>query len=280
MTSQSAAELEREAEAARANVTETADAIRQKMTPGQLIDEFTGMFSGGDTSAAMNNLKSQVRDNPLPLALIGTGLAWLMFGPAVPVGASHATNGARRASDSVSVPVAGGEGQHDGHAESLGAWSSAEEGGDGVLHDVARRVGDAAESARHSAGGIASSVNDIASSVNATAADALRSEPLILAALGLAMGTVAGALLPRTEFEKEQLGPIGSDLRHKAESAVRHGLEEAKAVAGEAYESLKEEADDRMQDDGTIAEKVSDVVRKTAAKTEDNIRGKLGQPGQ
>ena len=80
MNDQSTAELERDAEIARAKVAQTAESIRSRMTPGQLIDEFTGVFSGGDGMAALGNLKSQIRDNPLPLTLIGTGLAWLVLG--------------------------------------------------------------------------------------------------------------------------------------------------------------------------------------------------------
>lgn len=80
MNEKSAAELEREAEAVRARVADTAESLRNKMTPGQMIDEFTGMVSGGDTGAAFRNMKNQVRDNPLPLALVGVGLAWLMLG--------------------------------------------------------------------------------------------------------------------------------------------------------------------------------------------------------
>ena len=80
MNDQSTAELERDAEIARAKVAQTAESIRSRMTPGQLIDEFTGVFSGGDGMAALGNLKTQIRDNPLPLTLIGTGLAWLVLG--------------------------------------------------------------------------------------------------------------------------------------------------------------------------------------------------------
>ena len=93
MSEKSAAELERDADIARAKVADTAESIRSKMTPGQLIDEFTGMFSGGDGSAMLGNLKSQVRDNPLPLTLIGAGLAWLMLG-----NGTSATNSAAAAS--------------------------------------------------------------------------------------------------------------------------------------------------------------------------------------
>ncbi|MER9679136.1 hypothetical protein NKJ23_07355 [Mesorhizobium sp. M0184] len=87
MTEKSAAELERDADIARARVADTADSIRSKMTPGQLIDEFTGIFSG-EGSAMLTNLKTQVRDNPLPLTLVGAGLAWLMLGKGTSVDSS------------------------------------------------------------------------------------------------------------------------------------------------------------------------------------------------
>ncbi|RWB50991.1 DUF3618 domain-containing protein, partial [Mesorhizobium sp.] len=80
MTKKSAAELEREAEATRARVVATAESIRDKMTPGQLVDELAGLFSGGAGAEMLANLKAQVRDNPLPLTVIGAGLAWLMLG--------------------------------------------------------------------------------------------------------------------------------------------------------------------------------------------------------
>ena len=96
MSERTTAELEQDAETARARVADTAESIRNRMTPGQLIDEFSGLFSGGDGAAALGNLKAQVRDNPLPLALIGTGLAWLMLGQGAAANAASPTS---RASD-------------------------------------------------------------------------------------------------------------------------------------------------------------------------------------
>ena len=81
MTSKSTADLELEAEAARARMAETASTIRSKLTAGQMFDEFSGMVSGGDLSQGLGKLKDQVRDNPLPLTLIGAGIALLAFGP-------------------------------------------------------------------------------------------------------------------------------------------------------------------------------------------------------
>ena len=75
-----AAELEREAEAARARLSDTADQIRAKMSPGQMMDEVLNQFRGGDGSQMFANLRDQARDNPMALALVGSGLAWLMMG--------------------------------------------------------------------------------------------------------------------------------------------------------------------------------------------------------
>ena len=75
-----AAELEREAEAARARLSDTADQIRAKMSPGQMMDEVLNQFRGGDGSQMFANLRGQARDNPMALALVGSGLAWLMMG--------------------------------------------------------------------------------------------------------------------------------------------------------------------------------------------------------
>ena len=74
------AELEREAEAARARLSDTADQIRARMSPGQLMDEVLNQFRGGDGSQMLANLRDQARDNPMALALVGSGLAWLMMG--------------------------------------------------------------------------------------------------------------------------------------------------------------------------------------------------------
>ncbi|ESX46945.1 hypothetical protein X761_30715 [Mesorhizobium sp. LSHC424B00] len=116
MNEKSAAELEREAEAARARVMETAESIRGKMTPGQLLDEFTGLFSGGESAAMLSNLRTQVRDNPLPVTMVGAGLAWLMFGS----GTSNTT----QRSDDYRLPSAPGQHRSEEHTSSSDVCSS------------------------------------------------------------------------------------------------------------------------------------------------------------
>jgi hypothetical protein len=76
----SSAEIEREVEANRAGLRATLDELRGRMTPGQVLDEawqFARDGSGGDY---VRNLGSSMKTNPLPVALIGAGIAWLMSG--------------------------------------------------------------------------------------------------------------------------------------------------------------------------------------------------------
>ncbi|MER9836330.1 hypothetical protein NKJ28_15305 [Mesorhizobium sp. M0145] len=293
MTEKSAAELERDADIARARVADTADSIRSKMTPGQLIDEFTGMFSG-EGSAMLSNLKTQVRDNPLPLTLVGAGLAWLMLGrgPSVDTSAlgGHQTrrNDTRNFSDRQNL---GGEGWPDSSGDDYGAEGESSGGGSmlseaagsvasmagGVTEAVADLAGGARQKFRSTAGQVGSSASDLTARARQSAQDLLQREPLAMAAVGFAVGTAIGVMLPHTATEDEQLGAYRDKLRDSAEDVVEKGLDQAKQVAAEAYETVKEEADRQGSsgDADTLAGRVADVVRSTASKTEEAIRDRL-----
>lgn len=79
----SSAELQREIEAQRGRVESTIDQIQDKLSPGQLVDEMLAYAKGGGGDFVAS-LQRNVTANPLPVALLGVSLAWLM---AKPVGA-------------------------------------------------------------------------------------------------------------------------------------------------------------------------------------------------
>lgn len=73
------AEMEREVAAQRHRVESTIDQIREKLSPGQLVDEVLSYTKNGGKDFA-SSLGHTATANPVPTALLGISLAWLMFG--------------------------------------------------------------------------------------------------------------------------------------------------------------------------------------------------------
>ena len=72
------AEIQREIDEERNRLGDRIDAIQERMSPGQMIDEalLYARKSGG--AEYMRNLGQAMKTNPLPVAMIGVGMAWLM----------------------------------------------------------------------------------------------------------------------------------------------------------------------------------------------------------
>jgi len=80
---------------------------------------------------------------------------------------------------------------------------------DDRAHDVAGRARETASHAKHAA-------TDAARRT----AQTLESNPLGILVGGLAVGAIAGALIPRSAKEKELLAPVGRQLGERARAAV------------------------------------------------------------
>ncbi|AXJ94201.1 MULTISPECIES: hypothetical protein [unclassified Sphingomonas] len=68
--------------------------------------------------------------------------------------------------------------------------------------------------------GALADIRDKTESVARDAAHSLEGNPLALVASGLAIGAIAGVLIPRSSKEKELLAPVGRTLAERARSAV------------------------------------------------------------
>ena len=64
----------------RAQVERTLDELQERLSPGQLIDQAVTYLRGSGGADLMRNLGETVKRNPMPLALVGVGLAWMMLG--------------------------------------------------------------------------------------------------------------------------------------------------------------------------------------------------------
>ena len=86
--SKSSAELEREVAEQRNRVEARIGEIKDRLSPGQLLDEALSYTKHGGAHFA-SNLGNQVAANPLPAALVGVGLAWLISSTASGNGEHH-----------------------------------------------------------------------------------------------------------------------------------------------------------------------------------------------
>ncbi len=70
-------QLERETEETRAQISASLNELRARMTPGQVVDQLVDYVSESSGGMFFRNLRQQVADNPLPVTIMGAGLAWL-----------------------------------------------------------------------------------------------------------------------------------------------------------------------------------------------------------
>ena len=71
-------EIERELDT-RSRLDDTIGALQRKVAPGTLVDQAVEYFSEGGGMEIGRNLGRSMRDNPIPVALIGVGLGWLLL---------------------------------------------------------------------------------------------------------------------------------------------------------------------------------------------------------
>jgi len=266
--------IESEIAHTRAEVSSTIDAIQRKLTPGQLMDQAVDYFRSSAPSDFGANLSRSIRDNPIPVALVGVGIAWLMMS-----GQAAKTRWSPRNELSESMST-------EGSAESgvNRAASAAADAGRKVkdrMSEMTSRAGDMMTGARERISATAGDTRMRVSELSArtreqvyrtrgTLTHVLEEQPLVVGAIGLAVGAVLGASLPSTRREDELMGGTRDAMMHSARDAVGEQAEALKESAQRIAETAGQEAGRRTQEAGMTG---SDNDTVSGARTE----GSAGQ---
>jgi hypothetical protein len=221
-------EIESDIERTRAEMSSTIEAIQSKLTPGQLMDQAFDYARTSLPAEFSTNLRDTVRDNPMPVMLIGVGIAWLMASGRQ--GTGHAGEGRmHRAASKVS---------ETGH--SLAGKAS------DIGHRVSDRTSEIAGRARDMGRGTRERIGEISQRSQQgyyRTRDSLShmadEQPLLLGALGLAVGTLLGAVLPNTRREDEFMGEKRDDLVQRAKGTMREQMDAVKESAHRVAEDQK-----------------------------------------
>lgn len=255
--------LEREIRQTRAEMNETMDTLERKLTAGQLLDQCLKFFgkTGTELGASLGNT---AKENPVPMLLTVTGIAWMMFGRNQPYRGSNTT-------DFRDAYGFGGTEQSKGRERisriregiSERTTNVADRVSEGVsamgesLSEKASEMGDrirnTAEATRSGLSRSAQSAREaVTDSVSTTANRAqtqldraregfnsiVEEQPLVLGALGLAVGAVIGAMLPSTEPEDRLIGEMRDKTLAKAKEAGAVVYEKGRETATQTVEKI------------------------------------------
>jgi hypothetical protein len=273
-------DVEHEVEQTRSQVANTLDELRHKMAPGALADSMVSYATDNGGADFLRTLGNQVRANPLPVTLIGAGIAWLAMS------SNRPTNGSTTGRYSPSRDSAShtGDGSLYRSSPSLspsGYEGSSGDSGPGMMQRASSSVSDTASSVSGSVSNIAQSVRSTAGSIadsvqrtyggvtrraqnlgsqmsdgvtaasggmrsgyerTGSLASKLTEQPLVTLALGVAVGAAIGAALPATQAENEYLGPTSDALKERAQDMASDQYSNLKETASQTMEAVKSEA--------------------------------------
>lgn len=242
----------------RAELGATLDAIQRKLSPGQIMDQAIDYFRGGPRDY-VSNLGDALKSNPLPVTLVGIGLAWLMvsgrsredyeYEAEESAAAERARTIGRRAGSAATGAAQNvRESARRAREAAREARSMAGETLEDVGEGARRAVHGVGETARAMASGVQRGMSGIgrggrrsASWLGSGTASMARERPLVLAGLALAAGAVLAAVLPASRLEEETLGPAKETLRERARRIVRQELEMAERAAGAALRGAEQQ---------------------------------------
>lgn len=211
-------EIQAEIARTRGDMDATLTAIEQRLTPGQLIDQGLDYVRSSGANEFVSNLGGSVKNNPIPVALMGIGMAWLMAtGNRKPAYLREA-------------------GSAEGAAS--GMMERASEG----MSSTKDRLSQTTQSAKERVGQIGQGARERAERVRSGYDALVREQPLVLGAIGLAVGALLAAAAPRTRREDELMGEASDRLAERAREAGKETLEKAKQVATVAKDAASAEA--------------------------------------
>jgi len=241
-----------------------------------------------------DSVMDTIRQNPIPAALVGIGLGWLFMNRSASKPTRYSGRGGVRGSQ---IYVEGQRSYRPGYANDQGYYANSQPyyadnrayQNEPYYADSTRGqqsqgvVGSTISSARETAGNVASTVSDTASNVASTVSDTasnlvdrtqetvgnltdqaqyqaqrvedrfqqtLRSNPLAVGAVALALGTAVGLAVPQTQRENQLMGEARDTLIDKAQDVASETFEKVQRVASEVTDEAKQTVKEQAREHG------------------------------
>lgn len=268
--------MQREIRDRQSRIGGTLDALRHRLSPHTLKEQTMNRMTNRMSSGA-SSMGDMVRGNPVPLAMIGLGVGWMLLsrsGMDQRIAHSGAMRSVRHTAGSTaryardtfynaaeSVRDAAGnlydraEDMAGNVYEQAGDAASRMTGGgtyDGRSGGPAGRGGPY-QGGRGPAGGsmgrsMTSSMSRQIGHVTTSFWDLVEDHPLVAGVMGVALGAALGASIPSTRYEEQWVGDYAGQVtgmaKEAAQDAIERGTRAAQAAAEAAREHISEAVDD------------------------------------
>jgi hypothetical protein len=238
-------------------------------------------MSGPQTSF-LDSLKEAVRENPLAAGLIGGGALWLLLGnerlktAAGPAGAAvealagvggrHPSSATKFTNSPPTAPEMGnGSSQHGGE-DLHKAKSTATDAASDAAEIIKDRFEEGVTYAREhfsKLGGALPRKETIAQ-VQSSFSDLLERQPLVLGAIGLAVGAAVAGAFNSSDLENEWVGELSDSVKS-----------DLNARAGAVSQSMREAADTLKAEIDDIGAESLERLQETGRNAMDAARGKI-----
>jgi ElaB/YqjD/DUF883 family membrane-anchored ribosome-binding protein len=247
-TGRSPEEIRAEIEQTRAELSETVNTLKERLSPDhlkrQMVEKVCSATVGrakkmvetstekakevGSSVAGTvrkNVVTKTILDNPIPAVLAGIGVAWLIWRK---TGKSDG-----RAETFAGTRTGGreyGSRTRERSEEAIGeAGSKAKE----VIGQARDRAEEAVGQAREKAGQLGTATREKARVWKERSRGILPERPVLLAGAALAAGLIIGFGLPGTERERKWMGRMKDELLSRARGFTKEKCEQAAHIAGD-----------------------------------------------
>ena len=224
-------ELRADVDRSRRALDSTIGAIEHRLSPQRLAESGIDYLRHSGAREFAANLNTSVKRNPLAVVLVGVGLGWLM--------ASRNEPAASRDAAEIETHRSPLERVSGAVAATRERISRTTEAARERLDDAREKVGHMEESARRQMARARAGYDHM-----------MHEQPLTLGFIGLALGAITAARIPRTQAEDDLMGDARDRL---AEKAARAGAEQTE----QAEHGLEAANDGRRDEKHALAEETS-----------------------
>lgn len=251
--------IEQDINRSRHALNDTIEQLGGKLSPGQIVDEALGL-ARGQLGSLTANLGKQVRDNPLPLLLIGAGIGMLVLNrggqgqqPSLSEDDWRAEHHFRKVEQARASVTRGADETEHGfshrlHEAQAAALDLKQHAGEAVdafkarvtrtVEGMERRALNVRDSVQAGFSKAGAYVGEQAKNVGAMAADAkdragafYNDNPLAAGSLGLAIGALLGSLAPLSSVEREGLQGVADKATRTAADMAERGADAVQKAA-------------------------------------------------